>query len=82
VQIDGGKGCVTPSADAVQSGTYAPLGRPLYVYVSNTAAKRAEVKAFATFYVDNEPKITEEALFVKLNADQQSKAKAAVAAMG
>jgi len=34
LQIDGGGGCVAPSAEAVQDGSYAPLGRQLYIYPS------------------------------------------------
>ena len=81
VQIDGGKGCVGPTSETVQAGTYIPLGRPLFVYVSDAAAKRAEVKAFVTYYVTNANKIAEESLFVPLNPDQLTKAKAAAAAI-
>ncbi len=35
VGVDGGKGCVKPSADTVRDGTYDPMSRPLYVYVKN-----------------------------------------------
>ena len=82
VQIDGGKGCVSPSSETVQNGTYAPLGRPLFIYVKTESAKRAEVKAFVSYYVENEPTITKEAQFVQLNPDQVTKAKASAAAAG
>ena len=39
VEIDSGNGCVAPSAEAAQDGTYSPLARPLFIYVSNSAAK-------------------------------------------
>jgi phosphate transport system substrate-binding protein len=51
VQVDGGKGCVAPSAETVQNNTYQPLSRPLFIYVSKTADARPEVGAFARFYV-------------------------------
>jgi phosphate transport system substrate-binding protein len=51
VAVDGGKGCVLPSAAAVVDGTYQPLSRPLFAYVNRAAAARPEVKAFALFYV-------------------------------
>ncbi len=70
VEIDGGAGCVTPSSDAVQNGTYVPLARPLFFYVSNAAAARPEVKGFVQFYVDNQDAIIEEALFVPLDDEQ------------
>ena len=40
VEIDGGNGCVEPSAETAQDGTYTPLARPLFIYVSNTAVRR------------------------------------------
>lgn len=82
VQIDGGNGCVTPNAETVQSGAYAPLGRPLFVYVSTKAAARPEVKAFVEYYFDNVDAITKEALFVALTAEQKQKALDAAEAAG
>ena len=71
VDVDGGKGCVSPSLEHVQDGTYTPLSRPLYVYVSLKAAQRAEVKAFFEFVNTNLDSLTEEALFIPLNEDQK-----------
>ncbi|MFD0853235.1 PstS family phosphate ABC transporter substrate-binding protein, partial [Actinomadura adrarensis] len=51
VQINGGDGCVAPSVQAAQAGTYKPLARPLFIYPSATALKRPEVRAFLDFYV-------------------------------
>ena len=73
VQIDGGGGCVTPSADTVQDGSYKPLSRPLFVYPAASALKRPEVDAFLKFYIDNIDDITKQALFVDLT-DQQKQA--------
>lgn len=78
-QIDGGKGCVTPSEKTVQDGTYSPLGRPLFIYVSKKAWERPEVKGFVNYYFANIETIVKEALFVHLNPDQLTKAKAALA---
>lgn len=72
LEIDGGEGCVAPSAEAVQDGTYAPLARPLYAYVSKAAAARPEVKAFFAFFAEVRDDITSEALFVPLNDDQKA----------
>ena len=47
--IDGGKGCVKPSLEAVTAGTYNPLGRPLFIYVSKKAAEKPEVKQYVEF---------------------------------
>ena len=72
VQIDGGNGCVAPSVEAVQDGTYSPLARGLYVYVKMDAAKRPEVKAFFKFIEENQDELISEALFVPLNDQQKS----------
>jgi phosphate transport system substrate-binding protein len=81
VEVDGGAGCVAPSIETAQAGTYAPLSRPLFIYVSNTAAARAEVLAFAEFFVANDEAITTKALFVPLSPEQVTAAQAAVAGL-
>lgn len=50
VEVDGGKGCVAPTAENINSGTYAPLSRPLFIYVNKKSLARPEVKAFVDFY--------------------------------
>ena len=75
VQVDGGSGCVAPSTETVQDGSYTPLSRPLFIYPSDKALERPEVKAFLDFYVNNYQKIAEEALFVPLTEEQAAEAK-------
>jgi phosphate transport system substrate-binding protein len=73
VQVDGGKGCVTPSAEAAQDGTYTPLSRPLFIYVANQAyTGKPQVKAFVNWYAENDEPVTEAAKFIPLNAEQRS----------
>lgn len=71
VDIDGGNGCVAPSRDNVQNGTYVPLSRPLFTYVSLDSARRLEVKKFFEFVNQNLDSLTEEALFIPLNEAQK-----------
>jgi phosphate transport system substrate-binding protein len=75
IQVDGGSGCVAPSTETVQDGSYTPLSRPLFIYPSDKALARPEVKAFLDFYVNNYQKIAEEALFVPLTEEQAAEAK-------
>jgi ABC-type phosphate transport system substrate-binding protein len=75
VQINSGSGCVTPSVQTVQDGTYKPLARPLFIYPSVAAMKRPEVVAFVGYYVNNDGKIAEDAKFVPLNEEQKTKLK-------
>jgi phosphate transport system substrate-binding protein len=79
IQVDGGGGCVAPSTETVQDGSYTPLSRPLFIYPSDKSLERPEVKAFAEFYVNNYQKIAEEALFVPLTEAQAAEAKQKVA---
>lgn len=81
VEIDGGAGCVASNADNAQAGLYVPLARPLFIYVVNEAAKRAEVAAFLDFYLSDNEAIASKALFIGLNADQLTAATAAVAGL-
>jgi phosphate transport system substrate-binding protein len=78
VQVDGGDGCVTPSASTVQSGKYEPLSRPLYLYVNKASAARDEVAAFITFYADNVAAVAEQALFVPLSEGQTAELATAI----
>jgi phosphate transport system substrate-binding protein len=81
VQVDGGNGCVAPSAQTASDGTYAPLSRPLFIYPSKAAMQRPEVAAFVEFYVNNDAAITEKALFVPLSSAQVEQANAALASL-
>jgi len=78
LQIDGGGGCVEPSAETVQDGTYTPLGRPLFIYPSGEALQRPEVLDFVRFYIENEQAIAEAALFIDLTEEQAEEALAQV----
>jgi phosphate transport system substrate-binding protein len=81
VQIDGGDGCVTPSVQTAQNGTYKPLSRPLYIYPSAAALKRPEALAFVEFYVANAARIAQQANFVPLNQQQDAELKQALATL-
>jgi phosphate transport system substrate-binding protein len=73
VSIDSGKGCVAPSAPTAQDGTYTPLSRPLFIYVSNKSyLEKPQVKAFVDWYVSNDAPVTEAAKFIPLNDEQRT----------
>jgi phosphate transport system substrate-binding protein len=74
LEIDGGEGCVAPSAETAQSGDYAPLARPLFVYVKNESLARPEVQTFLRFYVDNLAEVAETARYIPLPDDKQQAA--------
>ncbi len=83
VQVDGGQGCVTPSAQTVQDGTYVPLARPLFIYVNNQAyAEKPQVAGFVDFYAQQIDQIAEAAQYVALNEDQKSELNDTVGQLG
>jgi phosphate transport system substrate-binding protein len=47
---ENGDGPITPTAETVRNGTYQPLSRPLFIYVSRKAADRPEVQKFIDSY--------------------------------
>ena len=53
VSVDDGYGCVAPSAETIQDGSYAPLSRPLFMYPSTEAIAKPEVEGFMQYVVDN-----------------------------
>ncbi len=59
---------VAPSRQTVEDGTYHPLSRPIFIYVSEAAAKRPEVMSFAAFYLKNGAKLAEAVKYVPLPA--------------
>jgi phosphate transport system substrate-binding protein len=72
LEIDDGSGCVAPSPETAQDGSYTPLGRQLYIYPSAEALERPEVEAFVRFYIENIDEIVEAAGFIGLNDEQKS----------
>jgi phosphate transport system substrate-binding protein len=61
-----GKPAVAPSFEAVKNGTYQPLSRPIFIYVSAKAVEKPEVREFVEFYLKNAPKLVKEVKYVPL----------------
>ena len=73
VQVDSGNGCVAPSAETAQDGSYAPLSRPLFIYPKKESLTQPQVLGFLEFYVANIDDIVSEAAFIPLNDEQKTK---------
>jgi phosphate transport system substrate-binding protein len=83
VKVDSGKACVAPSLATAQDGTYTPLARPLYIYVSNKSfTSKPQVADFVKFYVANIDDVITEAGFVPLNAAQKTELTTASGKLG
>lgn len=50
--VDNGSRCVRPAHETARSGEYAPLSRPLFIYVARSALARPVVRAFVDYYLD------------------------------
>ena len=78
VGIDAGDGCVKPSNETIQDGTYKPLARPLFMYPSKEALARPEVKAFMDFVMENQAEIAEAAQITPMTDEQTTEATSAL----
>jgi phosphate transport system substrate-binding protein len=65
--IDDGEGePVAPSVRTARDGSYQPLARPVFIYVSKKAAERKPVKQFVKFYLNNVHALVTEVGYVPL----------------
>jgi phosphate transport system substrate-binding protein len=82
LEVDGGDGCVAPSEETVQDGSYTPLGRELFIYPSGDALQEETVKAFVEYYVDNANTVATEIGFIPMTDEQLTESQDEVAKLG
>ncbi len=83
VAVDGGDGCVAPSVQTVQDGSYKPLSRPLFTYANEDAlAEKPALDPFLTFVLDNQPQLARRAKFVPMTEQQVDRARTALESGG
>jgi phosphate transport system substrate-binding protein len=81
--VDGGDGCVAPSVETVQDGSYKPLSRPLFTYANEESlADKEALEPFLTFLLDNQARLAEDAKFVPMTEQQVNRARTALEAGG
>jgi phosphate transport system substrate-binding protein len=78
VQVDGGDGCIAPSLETVQDGSYKPLARPIFMYPSAEAMAKPHVKAFMDFVVANQQAIAEASQIVPMTEEQAAEAQSSL----
>lgn len=61
-----GKGPILPSLETIKDGTYAPLSRPLFLYINSEAVKKRQVREFMDFYFENAGQLSLEVGFISL----------------
>ena len=74
VPVDDGKkengdGAILPSAETIKNGTYQPMSRPIFIYVSTKANDRPEVQKFVNYYLTSADKLVREVGYVPLGAE-------------
>ncbi len=73
IGVDEGEGAVVPSFETIADGSYAPLSRPLYIYVNKASLEREEVLEFVTFYLENAKELVADVGYVPLpDADYEA----------
>jgi phosphate transport system substrate-binding protein len=66
VAIDGGAGSVIPTEVTINNGTYAPLSRPIFIYVRADALDDPAVSAYVDFYIENASQLAVEVGYIPL----------------
>jgi phosphate transport system substrate-binding protein len=59
---------VSPGIETVMDGTYQPLARPIFIYVSDKAIGRPEVREFVEYYLKHGAKLSKEVGYVPLGS--------------
>jgi phosphate transport system substrate-binding protein len=80
-EIDGGDGCVAPSVETAQDGSYVPLSRPLFIYPTTDVFDDPAKQAFLDYYLANVNSVAEGLGFIPLTDDQLSESEDAVASL-
>jgi phosphate transport system substrate-binding protein len=70
VAVDNGDGCVLPSRESIETGRYAPLSRPMYIYTKAQALAKPQVRAFIEFYLENATTLVPEVGYVPLSTER------------
>jgi phosphate transport system substrate-binding protein len=70
LEVDGGDGCVAPTAETIADGSY-PISRPLFIYVNKKNAEENDALAeFVDFYLEGLNEFVEEVGYVALPDDR------------
>ena len=71
--VDNGNGPVAPTMQTINDGSYAPLSRPIFIYVSKKSiAEKKHVREFVNYYINNVPVLAEQVGYVAMPKDKYS----------
>jgi phosphate transport system substrate-binding protein len=68
--VDGGTGCIQPSVETIESQTYAPLSRPLFIYVSDVGLAKPQVEAFVEYHLQQGADLVRSVGYIPLQPEQ------------
>lgn len=57
---------VSPTAETIENGTYAPFSRPLFIYINKKSFDSPHVRSFAGYYLQNAAKLAPKTGYVAL----------------
>ena len=63
-------GCVQPDVTTIESQTYAPLSRPLFIYVSDRGLAKPQVEGFVEYFLENGAELVRSVGYIALKPDQ------------
>jgi phosphate transport system substrate-binding protein len=66
---DNGEAAVLPSKESIESASYQPLSRPIFIYVSKSDAERKEVQDFVGYYIGEGVKLIDEVGYIGLPSE-------------
>lgn len=70
---------VEPTAETIESGKYAPLSRPLFLYVRVDSLQKPHVARFLEYYLNEGQALVNEVGYVQLGASELQSSKQALA---
>ncbi|MEX2597795.1 MAG: PstS family phosphate ABC transporter substrate-binding protein [Salibacteraceae bacterium] len=68
--VDGGAGCIEPSLETVRDGSYAPLSRPLFIYVNSSSLENEKTIDFVNFYLTEAAGLLSDVGYVPLTEEE------------
>lgn len=83
VPIDNGEGAIEPSIETIGDGSYAPLSRPLFIYVNAELLQTdPALQEFVRFYLSTSDELAEDVGYIALpgetEVEQQTKLEGAI----
>jgi len=73
IGVDSGNGPIKPTLETVANGSYSPLSRPIFIYVSSEAIKKPQVVEFVKYYLTNAKDIVADVGYIPM-LDEEYKA--------